>query len=140
MNYAIRKATLDDIQSLINLRVALLKEVGELYSQKEEDSFRLATKQYLQTEMQTKQFVAYVVEVNGTVVSISGITFFRRPPYIENLEGKEAYILNMYTLPQHRGHGMAKQLLHHCIEECKKNDVKRIWLHSSADGEPLYKK
>lgn len=83
MNYTIRKATLDDIQSLINLRVALLKEVGELYSQKEEDPFRLATKQYLQTEMQTKQFVAYVVEVNGTVVSISGITFSAVHPILK---------------------------------------------------------
>lgn len=46
----------------------------------------------------------------------------------------------MYTLPKYRGHGIAKKLLEYCLEECKENGVKRIWLHSSKDGEPLYKK
>ncbi|KYG36762.1 acetyltransferase [Bacillus gaemokensis] len=59
---------------------------------------------------------------------------------MNNLEGKEAYILNMYTLPEYRGNGLAKKLLQHCIKECKENGVKRIWLHSSKDGELLYKK
>ncbi len=46
----------------------------------------------------------------------------------------------MYTTPKYRGKGLAKQLLEHCIGECKKSGVKRIWLHASEDGKPLYKK
>ncbi|WP_439743805.1 GNAT family N-acetyltransferase [Bacillus pseudomycoides] len=53
---------------------------------------------------------------------------------------KAAYILNMYTLPEYRGNGLAEKLLEHCIEECEENGVKRIWLHPSKDGELLYKK
>lgn len=60
--------------------------------------------------------------------------------YIDNLKGLEAYILNMYTIPQYRGKGLARKLLENCIEECKKIGVKRIWLHASDDGTPLYKK
>ncbi|WP_034279119.1 GNAT family N-acetyltransferase [Bacillus bingmayongensis] len=131
---------MNDIESLIDLRVSLLKEVDGLHSYEEEGSFRRATEQYLQVEIQTGNFIAYIATVNEKVVSISGVTFFHRPPYIENLEGKEAYILNMYTLPKYRGHGIAKKLLEYRLEECKENGVKRIWLHSSKDGEPLYKK
>ncbi|QTL52644.1 GNAT family N-acetyltransferase [Priestia aryabhattai] len=72
-------------------------------------------------------------------MSVSGVSFFKRPPYLENLEGIEAYILNMYTLPNHRSQGLARQLLEKCIEECKKRNVKRILLHASKDGESLYK-
>lgn len=140
MNYKIRKATIHDIEALLSLRISLLKEVNELRSYEGERSFRLATENYLHTALPSEQFTSYIATINDTVVSMSGITFFERPPYIGNLEGKEAYILNMYTLPEHRGNGIAKQLLERCIEECKKKQVKRTWLHASEDGEPLYQK
>lgn len=140
MNYKTRKATVTDIEALLILRISLLKEVNELRSDEEERSFRLATKNYLQTALQTNQFASYIATIDDTVVSMSGITFFERPPYIGNPEGKEAYILNMYTVPECRGKGIAKQLLQHCIKECEEKHVKRIWLHASEDGEPLYKK
>ncbi|WP_256218372.1 GNAT family N-acetyltransferase [Bacillus sp. MUM 116] len=46
----------------------------------------------------------------------------------------------MYTVPEYRGKGLAKRLLENCIDESKKSGVKRIWLHASEDGEPLYRK
>ncbi|ATP40901.1 hypothetical protein CSE16_13055 [Solibacillus sp. R5-41] len=64
----------------------------------------------------------------------------QRPPYLENLEGIEAYILNMYTLPAFRGYGLAKVLLIHCIDESRERGVKPIWLQASESGAPLYKK
>ncbi|CAM4299815.1 acetyltransferase [Bacillus manliponensis] len=140
MNDNIRKATIHNIEALLSLRISLLKEVNELRSAEEEQSFRLATETYLQAALQTELFIAYIATIDDVVISMSGITFFERPPYIGNLEGKEAYILNMYTLPEHRGKGLAKQLLEYCIEECKERQVKRIWLHASEDGELLYQK
>lgn len=140
MNDNIRKATIHNIEALLSLRISLLKEVNELRSAEEEQSFRLAPETYLQAALQTESFIAYIATIDDVVISMSGITFFERPPYIGNLEGKEAYILNMYTLPEHRGKGLAKQLLEYCIEECKERQVKRIWLHASEDGELLYQK
>jgi N-acetylglutamate synthase-like GNAT family acetyltransferase len=35
---------------------------------------------------------------------------------------------------------LGKRLLENCIDESKKSGVKRIWLHASEDGEPLYRK
>ncbi|MGE7923930.1 hypothetical protein ACQKND_12140 [Viridibacillus arvi] len=34
-------------------------------------------------------------------MSIGSMVIFRRPPYLENLQGIEAYILNMYTVSEH---------------------------------------
>ncbi|MDF2013302.1 GNAT family N-acetyltransferase [Priestia megaterium] len=137
--YSVDKASVSDIKEIIKLRVSLLKEVNEIQTEEEEVQIIHATKNYLETEIPNHNFVSYIAKNDEEVVSVSGVSFFKRPPYLENLQGVEAYILNMYTLPSHRKQGLARQLLEKCIAECKKRDVKRIWLHASKDGEPLYK-
>jgi len=137
--YSVDKASVSDIKEIIKLRVSLLKEVNEIQTEEEEVQIIHATKNYLETEISNHNFVSYIAKNDEEVVSVSGVSFFKRPPYLENLQGVEAYILNMYTLPSHRNQGLARQLLEKCIEECKRRDVKRIWLHASKDGEPLYK-
>jgi len=137
--YSIDKASVSDIKGITKLRVALLKKVDGIQTKEEEAKIISATKNYLETEIPNHNFVSYIAKNDEEVVSVSGVSFFKRPPYLENLQGVEAYILNMYTLPNHRSQGLARQLLEKCIEECKKRNVKRIWLHASKDGEPLYK-
>ncbi|WP_346654848.1 GNAT family N-acetyltransferase [Cytobacillus firmus] len=134
------KVTIEHIDTIINLRLALLKELDELSSPQEEQLMETATRQYLQKALSNNQFISYMAEINGEPVGISGMVLFKRPPYLENLKGIEAYILNMYTIPEYRGKGLAKHLLEHCINECKRSGVKRIWLHASEEGKPLYKK
>ncbi|WP_082802573.1 GNAT family N-acetyltransferase [Priestia endophytica] len=88
--------------------------------------------------MSNNHFVSYIAKNDEGVVSVRGVFFKKRPSYLEDLQGIEAYIFNMYTLPAHRSQGLARQLFEKCIEECKKRNVKGIWLHASKDGEPLY--
>lgn len=134
------KVSLEHIDKIISLRLALLKELGELNSPQEEQLLATSTRGYLQKALLNNEFISYMAETNGIPVSISGMVIFKRPPYLENLQGIEAYILNMYTVPEYRGKGFAKKLLENCIDESKKSGVKRIWLHASEDGEHLYKR
>jgi ribosomal protein S18 acetylase RimI-like enzyme len=134
------KVSFEHIDNIISLRLALLKELGELNSSQDELIMETSTREYLQKALSNNEFISYMAEMNGEPVSISGMVLFKRPPYLENLQGIEAYILNMYTVPEYRGKGLAKRLLENCIEESKKSGVKRIWLHASEDGEPLYRK
>lgn len=138
--FKLTKVSLDHIDSIIKLRLALLRELGEINTPNEEQLLEASTRQYLPTSLSNNEFISYTAETNGEIVGISGMVLFKRPPYLENLEGLEAYILNMYTVPKYRGRGLAKILLNQCIEECKNSGVKRIWLHASEDGEPLYRK
>ncbi|MEK4974705.1 GNAT family N-acetyltransferase [Niallia sp. FSL R7-0648] len=134
------KASIEDIDKVVSLRLALLKDLSEVNSPQEINLVETSTREYLQKVLLNNEFISYMAETNGVPVSISGMVLFKRPPYLENLQGIEAYILNMYTVPEYRGNGLAKRLLEHCIEEGKKSGVKRIWLHASEDGEHLYKK
>ncbi len=134
------KASIEDIDKVVSLRLALFKELGEVNSTQEINLVETSTREYLQKAFLNNEFISYIVERNGEPLSTSGMVLFKRPPYLENLQGIEAYILNMYTVPEYRGNGLAKRLLEFCIEDSKKRGVKRIWLHASEDGEHLYKK
>ncbi|CAM3725259.1 GNAT family N-acetyltransferase [Alicyclobacillus pomorum] len=134
------KVSIEDIDKIVSLRLELLKELGELKSLQEEHLIETSTREYLQKALSNNEFISYMAESKGEAVSISGMVLFKRPPYLENLRGIEAYILNMYTVPDYRGKGLARRLLESCIDECKKIGVKRIWLHASEDGKHLYKK
>jgi ribosomal protein S18 acetylase RimI-like enzyme len=138
--FEIRRATVQDIEEIVKLRLELFKELGEARSEQEGSLILTATRNYLEEALSNNEFISYLALENHYVISVSGMVLFKRPPYLENLKGLEAYILNIYTLPPYRGKGLARKLLENCIEECKKIGVKRIWLHASYDGIPLYKK
>jgi len=137
--YKIEKAVLSDVKGIISLRVELLKEVNEIKTQEEEKTVMEATESYLKEAMEKGEFVSFVAKNGEEIVSVSGLSFFTRPPYLENLKGEEAYLLNMYTLPSHRKQGLARRILQECMKECQKREVKRVWLHASQAGEALYK-
>ncbi|MGE7603131.1 GNAT family N-acetyltransferase [Peribacillus sp. NPDC097675] len=140
IEFTITKATIEDMEQIISLRLALLTELDEIKSSEEKYLMEKSTREYLQKALSNNEFISYVAKTDGKAVSISGMVLFNRPPYLENLKGIEAYILNMYTLPEYRGNGLARRILEHCIKESEKYNVKRIWLHSSKSGKHLYDK
>ncbi len=49
-------------------------------------------------------------------------------------------ILNMYTLPEWRGQGLATALLQEIIHFAKSTSIRRLWLHATESGRPIYEK
>ena len=80
------KACIEDIDKIVSLRLALLKELGELKSLQEEH-LMTSTREYLQKALSKNEFISYIAESNGEAISISGMVLFQRPPYLENLHG-----------------------------------------------------
>jgi GNAT superfamily N-acetyltransferase len=46
----------------------------------------------------------------------------------------------MFTLPAHRRRGLARQLLEVLIAHVRQVGIKRLFLESSREGQPLYEK
>ncbi|WP_256218371.1 hypothetical protein [Bacillus sp. MUM 116] len=84
------KVSFEHIDKIISLRLALLKELGELNSPEDELLMETSTRDYLQKALSNNEFISYMAEMNGEPVSISGMVLFKRPPYLENLQGIEA--------------------------------------------------
>ena len=136
----IHQATSDDIETLTNLRVALFKDIGDITDEKHAEAFREATHRYLSEALPRGKFLAWVAEEDGQIVGTSGLIFFEQAPTPGNLVGSEGYVLNMYTVPQWRGRGIARTLLEEIIKYVKNTGTTQLWLYATDEGRPLYEK
>ena len=139
-SFSIRRASLEDVEELVRLRLALERESGHLTQDIRLPDLRRATHQYLLETLPGEAFIVWVAEAQGKIVATSGLIFFQKPPSERNLSGLEAYILNMYTLPEWRGQGIATALLHTLIDFIKQTPAHRIWMYATQDGKPIYEK
>jgi GNAT superfamily N-acetyltransferase len=103
-----RLATSADVASLVALRAALLAELTGC--DPDDPALLNAMSQYFSATVLTGQFIAYLTIVDGRVVATSGLIIRQNPPSAKNLEGREAFVLNVYTLPAWRGRGFATRL------------------------------
>jgi GNAT superfamily N-acetyltransferase len=126
----VRKATLDDIEALVSLRIQLLEA--------NDPSFDGALRGWLRTHLADGSFRAWIADDAGTVVAASGLTVLDRPPYPGNAAGLDGYVTNMYTLPAYRRRGLARQLLEVLITHARQVGIKRLFLESSREGQQLY--
>ncbi|MEH1866080.1 MAG: GNAT family N-acetyltransferase [Nostoc sp.] len=140
MMFNLRQANLQDLEALIQLRLELLREVGEIKGDSDTANLAEANRKYLGEKMPLGEFLAWVAEVDSQIVATSGLVFFQRPPYNGNLSGLEAYIMNVYTIPMWRGQGIATALLKEIITFMRATEAKRLWLHATEDGKRIYKK
>ena len=138
--YKIRLATLDDVDALISLRLVFLKEVGSLSGGVDCSELGEAIRHYLVRKMPAGEFLAWVAENEGGIVGTSGLTLFERPPNGANMAGLEAYLSNMYTVPGWRGKGVGTALVKAIIDHVKGTRARRIWLHATEQGRPVYEK
>ncbi|WP_104904898.1 GNAT family N-acetyltransferase [Nostoc sp. 'Lobaria pulmonaria (5183) cyanobiont'] len=90
--------------------------------------------------MPSGEFLAWVAEVDSQIVATSGLVFFQRSPYNDNLSGLEAYILNVYTIPMWRRQRIATALLKEIISFLRATEAKRLWLYTTEDGKRIYEK
>ncbi|MFX1593892.1 MAG: GNAT family N-acetyltransferase [Promethearchaeota archaeon] len=138
--YSLRKATLNDIDKLIEYRVKFLKEIQTFPPDMEFEIFRKTLKDFFLSKMKSNEFVAWFAESDNEIIATSGLSFLQKPPHFINLTGKFAYIMNMYTKPEWRRKGIGSALLKKLFEEIKKKGIKLVVLHSTSYGRPLYEK
>ncbi|MGO4289340.1 GNAT family N-acetyltransferase [Chitinophaga sp. RAB17] len=133
-----RKADITDIPQLVHLRLQFLKEIYPKADNSQDVVLQDHLRVYLTEHLSKNNFVNWFADAEGKVVASAGIVFYNQPPLYHNLEGKVAYILNVYTLPAFRRKGIAKTLLQKLMEEAKERNTGKVSLHTSKDGRLLY--
>ncbi|HEX5324642.1 MAG TPA: GNAT family N-acetyltransferase [Capsulimonadaceae bacterium] len=138
--YHIRRATPADIPILAELRLDFLRETASFFKREVSAALEKATRDYLSKAVPSGDFIAWLAEADGQVVATSGLVFFQRPPTPGSLSGLDAYVLNMYTLPDWRGKGIATALLKQIIEYVKTTPARRVSLRATDAGRAIYDK
>lgn len=135
-----RKATIDDLEQLVRLRLEFLREIQGGKSAEQEAEVRQAFESYLRTAMARKEFIAWVACDGEQIVGTSGLCFCMLPPSHKNVTGRAADILNMYTQSNYRNRGIATNLFKKITDEAVSLGYKNLFLHATEKGKPLYLK
>ncbi len=131
-----RKATIADIPALVQLRIALLKEVMKIDKPSVDITDELV--KYFEEHLPKGDYVNWLAIDGDNIVSNNGIFFYDFPPNFITTAGQRAYILNVYTLPQYRRQGTAKILFAKLMEEVTARGIKQASLHTSPNGMTMY--
>jgi GNAT superfamily N-acetyltransferase len=136
-----RRATVNDVQTLIDYRVRFL---NELHGHAEDDDtqiLRKSLREYFSEAIPSGSFIAWLAEQDGKTVGTGGMVLWQMPGRYGGLEtGRLGYILNMYTIPDARGKGVCTRLLRELIKEAKSLGLRYLHLHASEDGMRVYRK
>jgi len=60
------------------------------------------------------------------------------PPSPRNVDGREGYILNIYTVPSWRRRGVARAIMCAILDYVRERSIAVATLHATPDGRPLY--
>jgi predicted GNAT family acetyltransferase len=128
-----------DINTLIKLRFDYISTERELST---EDKSKLTPKlrEYFKEYMTQENFTAYVMEIDGEIVSAAFLIIDERPPGLNNQNGRYGTIMNVFTYPAHRGKGYATSLMNSLIIDADNIFVSVLDLYSTKAGKNLYEK
>ena len=95
---------------------------------------------WVRTRLADGRYLGLLLQDEQTVVAGAGIFFADFPPHWMDSQPLRAYVLNVYTAPEHRGKGYAKRLMEQVIAECRQRNVPTVVLHASPQGRPVYER
>ena len=133
-----RRAGAEDVETLVGMRVALLRIVGNVNSDLEAKETGDAIRKYISQEMPVGRYVAFIAEAGEHAVGCGGLAFYVRPPYCGNPSGREAYLMGMYTAAEWRDKGVGTALVGKLLEYARAQGVGRVWLHTEPGARSLY--
>jgi ribosomal protein S18 acetylase RimI-like enzyme len=138
MDIKYNRASLDDINELVRLRLAYLAaDFGEL-SAKDASNIAESLPAYFERHLD-RDLYAHVAWANGKMVGTCWLLLSEKPMSVAFPRGKTAAIFNVYVDPSYRRRGIARQLMLNLIGQARQRGLARLELRATAMGFELYK-
>jgi len=134
-----RRATLNDVSSMTEFRIRMLREVYGRLEDGVTGELRRVCRDYFSRSIFQGNYRAWLAEDGGQPVGTGGMVLWQKPPTVGCLSGRLGYILNLYTVPELRGNGICRGLLTELIKEAKSLGLKYVHLHASEEGLLIYR-
>lgn len=135
--YHVRPATTDDIPILVSYRRSMFESMG-VGDETALASMCEAMSRYLREAMPGGAYHGWVAEADGEVVASGGLVINLLPPSPRNMDGRQGYIMNIYTAPAWQRRGVASAIVKTILDYLQVLGVPVATLHATEDGRPLY--
>lgn len=129
-----KKLTEKELDIFIQMRITQLREEGAT----EDIDLIPYLKDYYKRHMADGTFVSWIALDGDTIIGTSGMSFVEKPPYFSCPSGKIGLLSSMFTNPNYRRKGIAKELLSRVVKEAKDYGCGTVQITASDMGVKLY--
>jgi len=137
LDVKIREATADDIPEILEQRKCIYQDMG--HGDSEALSRMISTsREFLAQAVPAGSFRGWLASTERRVVAGGAVLLSPWPSHTYDGECRRATILNVYTYPEFRRQGIARQLMRVMIDWCHNQGLAMVYLHASEDGRALY--
>ena len=140
MEIVYKKLTDAELDIFIGIRIGQLTEeyltAGKTVP--EDVDLESVLKDFYHRHMADGTFVSWIAMEGGQIIGTSGMSFVEKPPYFSCPTGRLGLLSSMYTNPDYRRMGIAKELLHRVVEEARAYGCGAVQITASDMGVKLY--
>ena len=133
----VRPATLRDLDLLVLHRRKMWQDIGGR-TRKQLDAADPVYRRWARQRLKSGKLVGWIVEVGGTPVASGCLWVQEAQPRPAWKGTRQAYLLSVFTAPEHRGKGFASRITGEAMRWSKAAGLDRITLHASDEGRGLY--
>ena len=134
MKVQYRKMNETDLDSFIQMRISQLREEGVM----ETIDLTPALKDYYERHMADGTFVSWLAVNEDRIIGTSGMSFVEKPSYYGCPNGRIGLLSSMFTAPEYRRQGIAKELLRRVVDEARTYGCGTVQITASDMGVLLY--
>jgi GNAT superfamily N-acetyltransferase len=130
---SVRRANVDDLATVVELRLALLREYGEhpLYGNLRPDARERAFELY-RTQLASPSETIFVAEIGSEIVGLMRCVDMPSSPLL--FPERYCYVSSVYVRPAVRRKGVLRALLATADQWCEEQGIDEMRLHNSASA------
>lgn len=136
--FSVRRAGVEDMELVINLRIRFLREELKITDDESIDTSYI--RRYVEEKLPSGEFLVWLAEYEGRAAGIGALVINHQPPKFRSDTELYALIYNMYTIPGYRRRGVAASVLQHMSEYLRENGIHYIILYASDMGRSVYER
>lgn len=134
----IREAGVEDLEVTVDLRLRFLADHRAIDPSSFSEAFRSTTLDFLRRHADRKSGRTWLASERGVDVGLITHLVLDLAPRPEDASNLDGYVINMYVAPSHRRRGIARDLLAVCRSAASEMGLRRLLLHATDHGRPLY--
>jgi GNAT superfamily N-acetyltransferase len=135
----LRQATADDAPTIAEHRHKMFAD-NKFATEAHLATMDATFEPWVRERLADGRYIGLFLEENGHILAGAGIHFQDFAPHWRDIEPERAYLLNVYTASEARGHGYANRLMRSAIQICRDRGIGVVSLHASPQGRPIYEK
>lgn len=134
----VAKLGISDLDTLMTWRERVLRDVFELDFAAPIDSLLRENRLFYERHLADGSHIAGLALLDGHAVGCGAICLYDEMPSPDNANGRCAYVMNVYTVPEARGCGIARAVISWLIDQAKQAGAGKIYLETTDAAHHLY--